>query len=84
MTTLIIYDSTGYIYNQIQGSYRTPIGLTCLEVEIPQGQQAVSVDVTVTPNVPVFADLPKSETQILQEQVNNLNIALAALMGGAK
>jgi len=84
MITQIIYDNTGFIISQMQGSdLHTPVGVPYLEVEIPEGKYLTGVDVTVTPNVAIFADLPKSETQLLQAQVNDLNMAMAALMGGA-
>lgn len=70
MKTLIIYDNTGYIYLQMTGSYRTPQGgIDYLEVEIPEGKIIKSVDTSATPNVPIFADIPKTEMQLLQEQL---------------
>lgn len=83
MNTLIIYDSTGYIIYQATGSVREPVGIPFMWVEIPEGKQAVSVDISGETHIPIFEDLPKSETQLLQDQVNDLNIAMAALMGGA-
>lgn len=83
MNTLIIYDSTGYIISQMSGSVREPVGIPFLWVEIPQGKRIVSIDVSGETHTPVFEDLPKSEVQLLQEQVNDLNVAMAALMGGA-
>lgn len=82
--TRIIYDVSGYIIYQMQGSnLYAPVGIPCLDVEIPEGKYVVSIDINIEPNVPVFEDLPKSETQLLQEQVNDLNLAMAAMMGGA-
>lgn len=83
MNTLIIYDLTGYIISQMSGSVREPVGIPFLWVEIPQGKRIVSIDVSGETHTPVFEDLPKSEVQLLQEQVNDLNVAMAALMGGA-
>ena len=83
MDTLIIYDETGYIILQMSGSVREPVGIPFLWVEIPQGKRIVSMDVSGETHTPVFEDLPKSEVQLLQEQVNDLNVAMAALMGGA-
>lgn len=84
MITQIIYDDTGFIISQMQSSdLREPVGIPFLMVEIPEDKYLIGVDVSVTPNVPVYEDLPKSETQLLQEQVNDLNLAMAALMGGA-
>jgi len=83
MNTLIIYDGTGYVIYQASGNVREPIGVPFMWVEIPEGKHIVSVDVSGETHIPVFEDLPKSEVQLLQEQVNDLNMAMAALMGGA-
>lgn len=67
MLTLIIYDTTGFIINQMQGSsLREPIGIPFLNVEIPEGKYIIGVDVTVTPNIPIYTDIPKTEMEILQ------------------
>jgi hypothetical protein len=68
--TLLIYDTTGYIYVQITGSYRIPEGgLQFIETEIPESKILKSIDVSVTPNVALFEDIPKSETDLLKEQL---------------
>lgn len=72
MQTLVIYDATGRIITQMQGSVSEPTGIPFLWIEIPSGKYLVSIDVSVTPNKPVYADLPKSETQILQDKLNAL------------
>lgn len=83
MNTLIIYDGIGYIIYQAMGNIREPIGIPFLWVEIPEGKRIVSIDVSGDTHIPVFEDLPKSEVKLLQEQVDDLNMAMAALMGGA-
>ena len=79
MQTLIIYDSEGYIISQMSGDVREPVGIPFLWIEIPKGKRIVSVD-SVT-NTPVFEDLPRSETEILKEQIDALNIAMAQMLG---
>jgi hypothetical protein len=83
METLVIYDDNGTIYSSpITGGYIEPTGaLHYLEIEIPEGKRLKSVDVSVTPNVPVYEDIPLSETQLLQQQVDSLNIAIANILG---
>lgn len=83
MNTIIIYDNTGTIIMQASGSMREPVGVPFIWVDVPQGQYAESIDVSGEVHVPVFVDLPKSETQLLQEQVADLNQAIAAIIGGA-
>lgn len=84
MKTLIIYDNSGYVIQQITSSYRVPNGVPYLEVEIPEGKRiknGIGVDVSVTPHQVILEDIPKSEVEILKEQVDALNIALAEMMG---
>jgi outer membrane protein assembly factor BamA len=80
MKTLLIYDNTGYIYVQITSSYRVPEGgLQFLEIEIPEGQILKGVDVSVTPNVPIFEEIPKTEVESMQEQLLATQAELANL-----
>jgi hypothetical protein len=86
MNTLIIYDNTGYVISQMSGAVREPIGIPFLWVDIPQGKQmkiadGIGVDVTVTPHKVILEDIPPTEVQILKQQVNDLNIAMANIMG---
>ena len=85
MNTLIIYDNTGYIYVNITGSYRKPTGLQYLITEIPEGKILTGVDVSVTPNIAIFEDIPLSETELLKKRVEEQEAALvelASLIGG--
>ena len=59
--TLIIYDGSGKIWVQMTGSYTKPAGLSCLEVDIPPGQYAISVDVSKTPHTAILSDPPVDE-----------------------
>ena len=74
MRILLIYDTTGYIMQQMTGSYRVPVGIPYLEVneEDYKGKIIKNVDVSVTPNVVIFEDLPKTELQIALERVEAL------------
>lgn len=64
MKTLIIYDNTGYIYLQMAGTYRVPEGgLNYLEIDIPEGKMLSGIDLTQTPNVAIFEDIPLSDAQ---------------------
>ncbi|QNU67274.1 hypothetical protein EHE19_001640 [Ruminiclostridium herbifermentans] len=80
MITRIIYDTNGTILSQQQGSnLYSPVGIPYLDIEIPIGKHAVSIDVSVTPNVAVLEDLPKSELQALKEENTEIKLALAEL-----
>lgn len=75
MKFLVIYDNTGFIINQMQGSdLREPVGIPFIWIEIPQGKILKSINVSGTEHKPVYEDLPKSETQKLQELVDQLII----------
>ncbi len=80
MITRIIYDKRGQIISQIQGSdLYTPVGIPYLDIEIPEGKYVKSIDVSVTPNVVVFEDLPKTEIQKLKDENTKIKLALAEL-----
>ncbi|EMS70277.1 hypothetical protein [Ruminiclostridium cellobioparum] len=75
MQTLVIYDETGFIISQMQGSdLRESIGVPYIFIEIPQNKILKSIDVSKTEHKPVFEDLPKPETQKLQELIDQLII----------
>lgn len=62
--TLLIYDLSGKIWVQITGSYDKPEGMLYLEVDVPSGQHAVSVDVSNTPHTAVLSDPPVDEKAV--------------------
>lgn len=78
MKTLIIYDNTGFILLTQSGDYRIPEGgIQFIEVEVPSGKHAVSIDIET--NTPIYEDIPKTETQLLQEKMEQLESDLADL-----
>lgn len=77
MKTLIIYDNEGSIIQQITGSYRVPVGIPYLEIEVPPGKIVVAVNVET--KEPIFEDIPKSEIELLKEENTELKLALAEL-----
>ena len=76
MKTLLIYDNAGTIYYQQAGYYALPDGLPYIEVEIPAGYYAKSVDTGT--KEPVLAEFPKSETD---QRLAALEAQLAAMTG---
>lgn len=79
MKTLIIYDNEGYIISTRQGqpSPRVPVGVPCLEVEIPEGKQVkttngIGVDTSVTPHEVILEDIPPTEMDELKQTVADL------------
>ncbi|WP_236894706.1 hypothetical protein [Clostridium beijerinckii] len=47
--------------------------------DIPDGKQIKKVDTSITPNRLIFEDIPKTEIELLKEQVNDLAQANAEL-----
>ncbi|MBK5243407.1 hypothetical protein [Clostridium sp.] len=94
MNTLIIYDSTGYILDIKSGGVREPIGVPFLWVEIPDGKRIKItddvmslIDISVTPNVAILEDIPKTEMELIQEDneimkssLSNMSETMMALM----
>lgn len=80
---LVVYDQKGTVYFGGTG-YPTPVGIPYLETEIPEGKRFVGVNVDVEPNEPIFEDIPKSDIDILKEEVATLKAQNAALLEGAK
>ena len=86
MKTLVIYDNEGYILSVRQGEPqpREPIGVPFLWVEISEGKilkgiGEIGVDVSVSPNVPIFDDVQPSETEKLKAQLDDQEQAIAEL-----
>ena len=72
MQTLIIYDNTGMIWNITYGQYVLPEGLTATIMDVPEGSQVQSVDVSgETPKL-VFAALPENDIVAMKAQMNSL------------
>lgn len=84
MQTLIIYDNTGFIISQMSGDVREPIGIPFMWVEVPEGKYIVGVDTAGEEHEPLYEEYnyPKSETDLLNERLDSLTIALAEVIGG--
>ena len=84
---LIIYDNTGFVISQTGGDAREPVGVPFMWLNI-HGKRlkidaitGIGIDVTVTPHEAILEDIPKTETELLQNQINSLNLAIADMMG---
>ena len=63
-------------------------GIPFLWVEIPTGKRlkvtdGIGVDVSVTPNVAILEDIPKTEIELLQEQVDAVSTVADFLLMNA-
>lgn len=80
MKALVIYDSTGRIWNIVYGAEAAPQGLTCMWVDIPDGAQLESIDVTNPDNPqPVFSRLPESDIGKLHKQMASVEAQVEEL-----
>lgn len=70
MKTLIIYDNDGIIINQQYGDYKIPKGIPYVEVEIPTGKYAVSVN--AENKEVVYKEIEKSEIEVIQDKISIL------------
>lgn len=82
METLIIYDNTGYIISQMSGAVREPVGIPSLWVEVPQGKYIVGVDTTGEEHQPIYEVYPKNDSELINERLDSITIALAEVIGG--
>ena len=65
----IIYDSKGNIFMQGSG-FGIPEGnLTYTEVNVPENHYLEKIDTTKDPAEPVFSEYPKSDMQLMKEQL---------------
>ena len=65
----VIYDSKGTIFMQGSGFSKPEGDLAYMEVSVPSNQYLVKMDTSKDPVEPVFADYPKSEMQLMKEQL---------------
>lgn len=68
---LTIYDKTGRIYFRGTG-YPDPVGIPYLHVEEKEGHYVEKIDTSVEPHVPVYVAYPKSEMELMKEEIERL------------
>ena len=68
--TLIVYDLSGTIIQQITGFYQVPNGVPYLEIEIQQGKRPISVNIE-TKEV-IYEDIPPSDIEVVQDKISIL------------
>lgn len=65
----VIYDSKGTIFMQGSG-FGIPEGsLSYIEVSVPENQYLVKIDTAKEPAEPIFAEYPKSDIELMKEQL---------------
>jgi len=91
MNTLVIYDELGSVLSIRSGepAPQEPTGVPFLWVEVPEGKQikiteGIGVDVSVSPHQVILEDIPKTETELINDKLDNAILELTTLisMGG--
>lgn len=83
MQTLLIYDETGFIYVQMSGDFREPQGLKYIITTIPDGQMIDRIKLDPKGDSVVFKAIPKTNLQLMQEQLETVQGALDSILMGA-
>lgn len=65
----IIYDKNGKVFMQGSGLAVPEGTLTYTEISVPENQYLVKMDTAKEPVEPVFAEYPKSEMDLMKEQL---------------
>lgn len=79
MQTLVIYDNSGFILSQAQGSnLREPVGVPFLILnDAPTGKYLTRIDVSKTPHTPIYEDMPNPNAT-LEQQISQIKTQLEA------
>lgn len=80
MKSLIIYDDTGKIFSQINGTYEKPVGIPHLEIDYSEGKIVTGVDVSATPHKAIIEVGPKTETDLIKERLEATEQMLLQIM----
>lgn len=80
----VIYDDSGYIYQQMMDTAQEPQGeLKFLQIEVPPGKILVRFDTTDGTAKPVYIDRPLTRDEKIEElekEITNNQLALAELL----
>lgn len=80
MQALIIYDKLGNSYHTSYGSVVNPEGLSFAQVDVPEGQQLIGMDMSNPENpTPIFESTPASAYTELTEKMHILDAEKNAL-----
>lgn len=80
MKTLLIYDNEGTIFYQISGHYVAPKGgVQYLEVDSETHKNKIIKGVNVETKELILEDMPKTETELIQEKIEQLENDIADL-----
>lgn len=67
MTTFVVYDNDGKIVYRMENMEDTGQNFTPKFVDVPIGKYLVGIDKGT--KLPIFADIPKSEVELLREKL---------------
>lgn len=66
---LIIYDSNGKIFYEGTGSPVPEGNLSYMKVTVPDNSYIVKMDMSKDPAEPIFAEYPKTDIELMKEQM---------------
>lgn len=66
---LIIYDSNGKIFYEGTGSPVPEGNLSYMKVIVPDNSYIVKMDMSKDPAEPIFAEYPKTDIELMKEQM---------------
>lgn len=71
---LVVYDNTGFIYNITYGTDKTELPiLSSMFVDVPDGRNINSIDVSTETPTPVYDELPLTEMADIKNSVDTIN-----------
>lgn len=65
----VIYDTAGKLFMQGTGFTKPQGELNYVEIEVPDNKYITNMDTSKDPAEPVFAEYPKSDMQLMKEQL---------------
>lgn len=65
----IIYDAKGTVFMQGNGFPTPEEPLSYIEITIPENKYLEKIDTTKDPAEPIFSEYPKSDMQLMKEQL---------------
>lgn len=80
---LAIYDDTGKVYLSAEGFQEPSGNLNYLSFEVPEGKRFAGLQKTEEGTfTPTFTDIPKSDIELLQERIKQLEDQNKAFIAG--
>ncbi len=83
MNALIIYDSSGKIWNVTYGEDTLPVGLNGIVTDVPEGCSVFGVDLSGSEPIARFEELPGTELDHISKKIDDLSEGVNQLITGS-